>query len=70
MSADQIIEPNIKLIFELLVMQHPSYSKFVIDEDWAWAQKIASDRKTLELIISRSWKYRVLKKLKAVLSRA
>lgn len=67
LSRDQINTPNIELIFKLLVMQHPAYSNFVIDEDWAWAQKTVSDHKQLDLIVSKSFKYRILKKLKAML---
>lgn len=37
---DQIEQPNIRAIFELLVTQHPSYSNFQVqDNSWAWAQK-------------------------------
>ena len=64
MSDDQIRQPNIELVFQLLVMQHPNYSNFVVDEDWAWAQKIRSDQKYLKIVASQSWKYRVLKKLR------
>jgi len=61
MSEEQINEPNIELVFQLLVMQHPDYSNFVIDEDWAWAQKIRSVNKSVQMIASQSFKYRLLK---------
>jgi len=40
LSADQIDEPNVAAIFALLVMQHPDYANFTVQDDsWAWAQK-------------------------------
>lgn len=37
---DQLQQPNVRAIFELLVAQHPSYSNFKVqDQTWAWAQK-------------------------------
>ena len=57
MSEDQLHSPNIKLVFQLLVMQHPNYSNFQIDdESWAWARKIRSDVKTLTLHTKPSFK--------------
>jgi predicted O-methyltransferase YrrM len=69
MSDDQIAVPNIELVFQLLVMQHPDYSQFVVDEDWAWAQKVRSDQRTLKLVASQSVKYKVLKKYREVLKK-
>jgi predicted O-methyltransferase YrrM len=62
LSEDQATTPNIKIIVELLVMQHPSYSRFLLDEDWAWAQKSPGELKTVRYIASQSMKYRLLKK--------
>lgn len=67
MSQDQINSPNIKLIFELLVMQHTNYSNFVVDEDWAWAQKIQSENKTIRMKATQSFKYRLLKKIRNII---
>jgi predicted O-methyltransferase YrrM len=65
MSKDQLHSPNIKLVFQLLVMQHPNYSKFKIDdESWAWARKIRSDVKTLTLHTKPSFKYMVYRVLR------
>lgn len=66
LSSDQANTPNIRLVFQLLVMQHPSYSNFEIDEDWAWAQKKVSQQKRLKLTATKSFKYRLLKKLRFV----
>ncbi len=67
MSRDQVDTPNIELVFQLLVMQHPDYSNFVVDEDWAWAQKVRSDSRTLTVMASQSMKYRALKKLRKII---
>ena len=65
MSEDQLHSPNIKLVFQLLVMQHPNYSNFKIDdESWAWARKIRSDVKTLTLHTKPSFKYMVYRVLR------
>ncbi|MFC1775870.1 O-methyltransferase [Pseudomonadota bacterium] len=69
LSEDQVATPNIEVIFKLLVMQHPAYANFVVDEDWAWAQKISSDHKELKLIVSKSLRYRALKKMRAIINR-
>lgn len=66
MSDDQIDTPNIALVFNLLVIQHAAYSKFIIDEDWAWAQKVAAPEKTVRIIASTSFRYRLLKKLRSL----
>lgn len=66
MSDDQIQSPNIQLIFQLLVMQHPNYSNFVIDDDWAWAQKVRSGTKTLRIESTQSFKYKLIKKMRSL----
>ena len=41
LSEEEFRTPQVKEIFQLLVMQHPSYGNFRIhgEGDWAWAQK-------------------------------
>jgi len=40
MGHDELNQPHIELIFQLLVMQHPDYSNFLVKDNWwAWAQK-------------------------------
>lgn len=40
MGPDEIEQPHIEWIFQLLVMQHPDYANFHIKDNWwAWAQK-------------------------------
>jgi predicted O-methyltransferase YrrM len=45
LSVAELITPQIKEVFELLVRQHPNYGNFtlVADSDWAMAEKIAVD---------------------------
>ena len=67
MSQDQIDIPNIERVFQLLVMQHPNYSNFMIDEDWAWVQKVHADEKQVKVIASQSLKYLFLKKFRQLI---
>jgi predicted O-methyltransferase YrrM len=48
LSEAERATPHVKEIFELLVMQHPGYSDFVVHDrgDWAWARKRPSEDKT------------------------
>ena len=73
LSEEEFKTPQIKEVFELLVMQHPSYSDFVVQNsgDWAWARKSASTDKTFTLQYRETYrdsitsiKHRVKKLLK------
>jgi predicted O-methyltransferase YrrM len=48
LSEAERMTPQIREVFELLVVPHPSYSQFVIEDhkDWARARKIAGPEKT------------------------
>ena len=64
--------PQVKEIFNLLVMQHPSYANFKIhkDGDWAWAQKNQSDNKIVSFTYGETYKdvfSRVFHKMKRIL---
>ena len=49
LSEDEIREPHMELIFHSLVMQHPGYSNFLIQEGWwGWAQKNKAGSRTLK----------------------
>jgi len=40
MGDDELDQPHVELIFQLLVMQHPEYANFYVKDNWwAWAQK-------------------------------
>lgn len=46
MGKDELQQPHVELIFQLLVMQHPDYSNFYIKDNWwAWAQKKPDGKK-------------------------
>ena len=54
LSDEELHIPQVKEIFNLLVLQHPSYSNFkiAIDGDWVWAQKKKSDVKSVTYVTS------------------
>lgn len=46
MGKDELHAAHIDLVFRLLIMQHPSYAEFRIENNWwAWAHKVKADRK-------------------------
>jgi predicted O-methyltransferase YrrM len=54
LSEAEINEPHVEAIFRTLVMQHPDYGNFEIQDDWwAWAQKSGAD-KALKITERRS----------------
>lgn len=70
-EAERLI-PHIKEIFHLLVIQHPAYSNFRIQNggDWAWAQKNESETKTISFSYQETYKDvfgRLFHKLKRLL---
>lgn len=45
LGTDELQQAHIEQIFKLLVMQHPNYSEFTVQDDWwAWARKVRSDK--------------------------
>lgn len=55
LGRDELEQPHVKLIFDLLVTTHPDYSEFQIDDDiWAWAHKVRGDDRTLTLSTNSS----------------
>ena len=56
LDRDERRIPHIKEIIELLVIPHPNYGKVIIteDTDWAWAQKIKTDSKSIDYKYSKS----------------
>lgn len=50
MGKDELLRPHLELIYQLLVMQHPSYSNFLVrDYWWAWAQKSPTGSKKVKM---------------------
>jgi predicted O-methyltransferase YrrM len=52
LSQIELETPQIREVFELLVVQHPSYSNFVVlrESSWAIAQKISSSTKSYRIV--------------------
>lgn len=47
-------QPHLRAVFELLVMQHPNFTQFRIEDDWfGWARKLPQAQRRLELSSSR-----------------
>lgn len=71
LSDEERIQPHIEEIFQNLVICHPNYSNFkVVDDKFAYAQKIRSDVKTLKLDTSVSFKYKLVSWLKRILHKS
>lgn len=69
LSEDELNTPHIKEIFELLVMQHPDYGNFIIqeDSDWVWANKIKNNAsKSITYKHSHSIQYYVIRKVRSL----
>jgi len=70
MGEDELNTPHIEEIFRLLVMQHPSYGEFRIqDNHWAWAHKISSTQKKLIIDEDYTFKTVILHLLRKIKSR-
>ena len=62
MGEDELIQPHVELIFQLLVMQHPDYSNFLVKDDWwGWAQKTPLGEKEVKLTRSEGYLGRLAK---------
>ncbi|MEE4164783.1 MAG: class I SAM-dependent methyltransferase [Desulfocapsaceae bacterium] len=56
LGPDEIDQPHIELIFQLLVMQHPDYSNFLVKDNWwAWAQKTPHGNKQVTFRNSKEY---------------
>jgi predicted O-methyltransferase YrrM len=71
LSNDAVEMPHIERIFKLLVMQHPSYANFIVEDDqWAWAHKVDSPVRKLSYKSHLSAGYvaaRTMKKIRAAM---
>jgi predicted O-methyltransferase YrrM len=57
LTQDELETPHVRAIFELLVVHHPSFGEFRIqDEWWGWAKKTTAPQRTLHIDVTRSWK--------------
>jgi len=56
LGPDEITQPHVELIFQLLVMQHPQYSNFLVKDNWwAWAQKVPDGNKEVRFENSKEY---------------
>jgi predicted O-methyltransferase YrrM len=54
LSASELSEPHLLAVFELIVKQHPSFTRFIREDEWyGWAQKGAGEQRRYELATSR-----------------
>jgi predicted O-methyltransferase YrrM len=54
LSDSERTEPHLRAVFELLVRQHPSFTRFVREDEWyGWAQKAPGEPRRYELSTSR-----------------
>jgi hypothetical protein len=72
MSEEEYREPQIKAVFELLVLQHPNYGKFeIIDDQLAMALKVATGAdKEVRIHTRYSVKHRVISYARRIASKA
>jgi predicted O-methyltransferase YrrM len=54
LSDSERTEPHLRAVFELIVKQHPSFSRFRREDEWyGWAQKLPGAQRRYELSTSR-----------------
>ena len=72
MSEEEYREPQIRAVFELLVLQHPNYGQFeIIDDELAMALKVSSGvDKEVRIHTRYSVKHRVISYARRIASRA
>jgi predicted O-methyltransferase YrrM len=50
LSESERVEPHLRAVFELIVKQHPSFSRFRVEDEWhGWAQKLPDGERHYEL---------------------
>jgi predicted O-methyltransferase YrrM len=68
LSDEELVQPHLRAVFELLVMQHPSFTQFRIEDDWwGWAQKRPGTQRSLHVDVTRSWSSYFVSALRRVL---
>jgi predicted O-methyltransferase YrrM len=56
LTPEELETPHVRAVFELIVMRHPSFGEFRIeDEWWGWAKKTVATPPRLRIEVSRSW---------------
>lgn len=70
LADDERLEPHVKSIFHLLVMQHPDYGRFeVVNEQWAWATKTGGAHRELRVHERLGLRSKALRKLRELRAR-
>jgi predicted O-methyltransferase YrrM len=55
LTEPELTEPHIRAVFELIVMQHPAFTDFRIQDNWwGWARKSPDEHRRLSLESTRS----------------
>lgn len=64
-SADELQAPHVRLIFDVLIKQHPSFSEFrVQDGSWGWAKKAPGEARRYALETSQPFQALAVDRLK------
>jgi predicted O-methyltransferase YrrM len=54
LSDSERVEPHLRAVFELIVMQHPSFTRFRVEDEWyGWAQKGTGTQRHYELTTTK-----------------
>jgi predicted O-methyltransferase YrrM len=54
LSESELAEPHLRAVFELIVKQHPSFTRLVREDEWyGWAQKLPGSERQYKLANSR-----------------
>ena len=54
LSESELTQPHLRAVFELIVKQHPSFTRFRREDEWyGWAQKLPGSERRYELASSR-----------------
>jgi predicted O-methyltransferase YrrM len=60
LSPSERSVPHVKLLFDLLVAQHPAFRNFLVeDEDWGWAQKSETGSREIRRESTATWRTRL-----------
>ena len=71
LSESELTKPHLRAVFQLLVKQHPSFTRFVEEDAWyGWAQKQPGKPRRYELASSRPLSALVATELRRVRRRA
>jgi predicted O-methyltransferase YrrM len=65
LSESELTEPHLRAVFELVVRQHPSFTRFAREDEWyGWAQKAPGQPRRYELTTSTSLTAEVMARIR------